>query len=101
MPTVAPAPGRQSTLLTLSAGAVVKPALVLPAVPPALRVAAATVYAVPGTALRPEERAYGLLRWKLGTGGQVVETLGEWERPLGGSANHALHHAFQAYLKRR
>ncbi|WP_327718319.1 peptidoglycan bridge formation glycyltransferase FemA/FemB family protein [Streptomyces sp. NBC_00490] len=55
---------------------------------------------VPST-LDPEERAYGLLRWKLGTGGQVVETLGEWEKPLGGSANHALYRAFQAYLNRR
>ncbi|MET9091250.1 peptidoglycan bridge formation glycyltransferase FemA/FemB family protein [Streptomyces cyaneofuscatus] len=55
---------------------------------------------VPST-LDPAERAYGLLRWKLGTGGQVVETLGEWERSVGGSANHALHRAFQAYLKRR
>lgn len=55
---------------------------------------------VPST-LDPEERTYGLLRWKLGTGGQVVETLGEWERALGGSANHALHRAFQAYLNRR
>ncbi|WUU72460.1 peptidoglycan bridge formation glycyltransferase FemA/FemB family protein [Streptomyces microflavus] len=63
----------------------------------------ADVYDMRGvpSCLDPEERAYGLLRWKLGTGGQVVETLGEWERPLGGSANHALHHAFQAYLKRR
>ncbi|MFC8694292.1 lipid II:glycine glycyltransferase FemX [Streptomyces parvus] len=55
---------------------------------------------VPST-LDPEEREYGLLRWKLGTGGQVVETLGEWERPVGGSANHALHRAFQTYLNRR
>ncbi|WAZ23006.1 aminoacyltransferase [Streptomyces cinnabarinus] len=55
---------------------------------------------VPST-LDPDERAYGLLRWKLGTGGQVVETLGEWERPLGGSANHTLYRAFQAYLNRR
>ncbi|WP_338676422.1 peptidoglycan bridge formation glycyltransferase FemA/FemB family protein [Streptomyces sp. SCSIO 30461] len=55
---------------------------------------------VPST-LDPDERAYGLMRWKLGTGGRVVETLGEWERPLGGTANHALHRAFQAYLARR
>jgi lipid II:glycine glycyltransferase (peptidoglycan interpeptide bridge formation enzyme) len=55
---------------------------------------------VPST-LDPDERAYGLLRWKLGTGGQVVETLGEWETPMTGSANHALHRAFQAYLNRR
>ncbi|MFD7435496.1 lipid II:glycine glycyltransferase FemX [Streptomyces sp. NPDC059861] len=55
---------------------------------------------VPST-LDPDERAYGLLRWKLGTGGQVVETLGEWERPLGGAANQTLYRAFQAYLNRR
>ncbi|GGQ77934.1 lipid II:glycine glycyltransferase FemX [Streptomyces pilosus] len=55
---------------------------------------------VPST-LDPAERAYGLLRWKLGTGGRVVETLGEWETALGGSANHTLHRAFQAYLNRR
>ncbi|GHH31460.1 lipid II:glycine glycyltransferase FemX [Streptomyces lanatus] len=55
---------------------------------------------VPST-LDPDERSYGLLRWKLGTGGQVVETLGEWERPLAGSANHTLYRAFQAYLNRR
>lgn len=63
----------------------------------------ADVYDMRGVAstLDPAERGYGLLRWKLGTGGQVVETLGEWERPLGGSANLALHRAFQAYLNRR
>ncbi|NEE25041.1 peptidoglycan bridge formation protein FemAB, partial [Streptomyces sp. SID7982] len=55
---------------------------------------------VPAT-LDPGERAHGLLRWKLGTGGQVVETLGEWEKPLPGTANHTLYRAFQAYLARR
>ncbi|MGW7362725.1 lipid II:glycine glycyltransferase FemX [Streptomyces sp. NPDC054841] len=55
---------------------------------------------VPST-LDPDDRPYGLLRWKLGTGGQVVETLGEWEKPLGGTANHTLYRAFQAYLARR
>ncbi|ARP71953.1 peptidoglycan bridge formation protein FemAB [Streptomyces pluripotens] len=55
---------------------------------------------VPAT-LAPEDRSFGLLRWKLGTGGQVVETLGEWERPLGGTANHTLYRAFQMYLARR
>lgn len=54
MPTVAPAPGRQSTLLTLSASAVVKAALVLLAVPPSVLVAAVTSYDAPGTALRSE-----------------------------------------------
>ncbi|MEU0394810.1 peptidoglycan bridge formation glycyltransferase FemA/FemB family protein [Streptomyces sp. NPDC006208] len=55
---------------------------------------------VPST-LDPDDRPFGLLRWKLGTGGQVVETLGEWERPLGGTANHTLYRAFQAYMARR
>ncbi|ADI06067.1 Methicillin resistance protein [Streptomyces bingchenggensis BCW-1] len=55
---------------------------------------------VPST-LDPGERPFGLMRWKLGTGGQVVETLGEWETPLSGTANHALHRAFQLYLARR
>ncbi|MFG2988705.1 lipid II:glycine glycyltransferase FemX [Streptomyces sp. NPDC048257] len=55
---------------------------------------------VPST-LDPSTRSYGLLRWKLGTGGQVVETLGEWEKPMDGVANTALYKAFQAYLARR
>lgn len=55
---------------------------------------------VPST-LDPDERSFGLLRWKLGTGGQVVETLGEWEIPMDGVANAALYKAFQAYLARR
>ncbi|MFJ3924581.1 lipid II:glycine glycyltransferase FemX [Streptomyces sp. NPDC090022] len=55
---------------------------------------------VPST-LDPDERSFGLLRWKLGTGGQVVETLGEWETPMDGYANTALYRAFQAYLARR
>ncbi|WTB13289.1 aminoacyltransferase [Streptomyces sp. NBC_00829] len=55
---------------------------------------------VPST-LDPDDRPFGLLRWKLGTGGQVVETLGEWETPVDGTANHALYRALQAYLARR
>lgn len=55
---------------------------------------------VPST-LDPSARSHGLLRWKLGTGGQVVETLGEWEIPMDGVANTALYKAFQAYLARR
>lgn len=55
---------------------------------------------IPST-LDPNNRAHGLLRWKLGTGGQVVETLGEWEIPLSGTTNHTLYRAFQAYLARR
>lgn len=55
---------------------------------------------VPAT-LDPADRSYGLLRWKLGTGGEAVETLGEWERPLPGTTNHTLYRAFQTYLARR
>ncbi|MGW3658035.1 lipid II:glycine glycyltransferase FemX [Streptomyces sp. NPDC005151] len=55
---------------------------------------------VPST-LDPDDRSFGLLRWKLGTGGQVVETLGEWETSVGGAANNTLYRAFQAYLARR
>ncbi len=55
---------------------------------------------VPST-LDPDDRSFGLLRWKLGTGGDVVETLGEWETPMDGVANTALYKAFQAYLARR
>ncbi|GGX01636.1 lipid II:glycine glycyltransferase FemX [Streptomyces chryseus] len=55
---------------------------------------------VPST-LDPDDRGHGLLRWKLGTGGQVVETLGEWETPMTGTTNHTLYRAFQAYLARR
>jgi len=55
---------------------------------------------VPST-LDPGDRPFGLLRWKLGTGGQVVETLGEWETSVGGAANNALYRAFQTYLARR
>ncbi|MDH6223407.1 peptidoglycan bridge formation glycyltransferase FemA/FemB family protein [Streptomyces sp. MJP52] len=39
----------------------------------------------------------GLLRFKVGTGGEAVEYLGEWELPL----NKALHKAFEFYLAAR
>ncbi|MFJ9947856.1 lipid II:glycine glycyltransferase FemX [Kitasatospora sp. NPDC091207] len=45
----------------------------------------------------PAGRDYGLLRWKLGTGGRVVEGSGEWELAL----NRPLHLAFRRYLARR
>lgn len=51
--------------------------------------------------LDPQERPFGLMRWKLGTGGQVVETLGEWELALEGAVNKTLHRAMQRYLARR
>lgn len=51
--------------------------------------------------LDPQERAFGLTRWKLGTGGEVVETLGEWELSLQGAVNRTLHRTVQTYLTRR
>lgn len=63
----------------------------------------AEVYGMRGVSstLDPDDRPFGLLRWKFGTGGQVVETLGEWETSVGGTANKALYRAFQAYLAHR
>lgn len=51
--------------------------------------------------LDPDDRPFGLLRWKPGTGGRVVETLGEWEIPVDGCTNTALYKAFQACPGRR
>jgi lipid II:glycine glycyltransferase (peptidoglycan interpeptide bridge formation enzyme) len=39
----------------------------------------------------------GLIQFKLGTGGQAVEYVGEWTLPL----NRVLHRAFELYLARR
>jgi lipid II:glycine glycyltransferase (peptidoglycan interpeptide bridge formation enzyme) len=50
--------------------------------------------------LDPEDPAFGLLRWKLGTGGELVETVGEWERPLPGPINRTLHRAMTHYRNR-
>lgn len=63
----------------------------------------AAVYDMRGVpdGLDPAARAYGLLRWKLGTGGEAVETVGEWELPLQGAVNKTLHRAMHAYLTRR
>ena len=47
--------------------------------------------------LDPEHHLYGLLRFKVGLGGEAVEYLGEWDYPV----NPLLHRAFQFYLARR
>ena len=39
----------------------------------------------------------GLLQFKLGTGGQAVEYLGEWDLPL----KRGLYAAFMTWMKRR
>jgi lipid II:glycine glycyltransferase (peptidoglycan interpeptide bridge formation enzyme) len=51
--------------------------------------------------LDPDRREFGLLRWKLGTGGEVVETIGEWELTLPGVLNPSLHKALRWYRARR
>lgn len=47
--------------------------------------------------LDSNDRASGLLQWKLGTGGRAVEYLGEWDYPI----NRPLYGAFRAYLRWR
>ncbi|WP_110945609.1 lipid II:glycine glycyltransferase FemX [Streptomyces avicenniae] len=67
------------------------------------RAMGASVYdmrGIPDT-LDPQERPFGLVRWKLGTGGEAVEMLGEWELPLEGAVNRTLHRAMKGYLERR
>jgi vancomycin resistance protein VanK len=39
----------------------------------------------------------GLIQFKVGTGGEAVETVGEWDLPL----NRVLYQGFQLYLHRR
>lgn len=47
--------------------------------------------------LDPEDHLFGLIQFKLGTGGQAVEYLGEWDYAL----NPLLHRAFEMYMARR
>lgn len=50
-----------------------------------------------GDTLDPEHHLYGLLRFKVGTGGEAVEYLGEWHLSL----NRFLSRAIRLYLARR
>ncbi len=61
--------------------------------------AGASVYDLRGISdtLAPDDHLVGLVQFKLGTGGQAVEYLGEWDFPL----SPVLHKAFQLYLARR
>ncbi len=61
--------------------------------------AGADVYDLRGITdtLDPEDPHVGLIQFKAGTGGEVVETVGEWDLPL----NRALYRGFQLYLNRR
>ena len=47
--------------------------------------------------LDPDDAHVGLIQFKAGTGGEAVETVGEWDLPL----NRAIYKAFQLYLSRR
>ncbi|MGC4939930.1 lipid II:glycine glycyltransferase FemX [Kribbella sp. DT2] len=61
--------------------------------------AGCTVYDMRGfnDTLDRDDPAFGLLHWKLGTGGQAVEYVGEWSFVL----NKPLNQAFKAYLRLR
>ncbi|MGA8246772.1 MAG: peptidoglycan bridge formation glycyltransferase FemA/FemB family protein [Nocardioides sp.] len=47
--------------------------------------------------LDPDDPHVGLIQFKTGTGGEAVETVGEWDLPL----NRALYRGFALYLGRR
>ena len=47
--------------------------------------------------LDPSDHLFGLVQFKVGTGGHAVEYLGEWDLPV----NRLLFRAFEAYLGRR
>jgi len=61
--------------------------------------AGATVYDLRGITdtLTDDDPHFGLIQFKLGTGGEAVEHVGEWDLPL----NKVLHKAFDLYLSRR
>ena len=61
--------------------------------------AGAAVYDLRGITegLEADDPHLGLIQFKVGTGGQAVEYLGEWDLPL----NPLLYKAFELYLKRR
>lgn len=61
--------------------------------------AGATTYDMRGITetLDPDDSHVGLIQFKVGTGGEAVEYLGEWDLPL----NRALHLGFTQYMRRR
>jgi lipid II:glycine glycyltransferase (peptidoglycan interpeptide bridge formation enzyme) len=61
--------------------------------------AGATVYDLRGITdtLDPDDTHFGLIQFKLGTGGEAVEYVGEWDLPL----NRLLYKAFDVYMSRR
>jgi lipid II:glycine glycyltransferase (peptidoglycan interpeptide bridge formation enzyme) len=63
------------------------------------KAAGATVYDLRGITdtLAEDDPHFGLIQFKLGTGGEAVECLGEWDLPL----NKVLFKAFDLYMARR
>ncbi len=63
------------------------------------KAAGATVYDLRGITdtLADDDEHFGLIQFKLGTGGEAVEYVGEWDLPL----NKVLFKAFELYLSRR
>ena len=61
--------------------------------------AGATVYDLRGITdtLDSSDSHFGLIQFKLGTGGEAVEYVGEWDLPL----NRLLYKAFDVYMSRR
>ena len=61
--------------------------------------AGASVYDLRGITdtLDPDDPHVGLIQFKVGTGGEAVEYVGEWDLPL----NKALYTAFDLYMRRR
>jgi lipid II:glycine glycyltransferase (peptidoglycan interpeptide bridge formation enzyme) len=47
--------------------------------------------------LDPDDDLFGLIQFKVGTGGDAVEYVGEWDYPI----NKLLHRAFTYYMERR
>ncbi len=60
--------------------------------------AGATVYDLRGITegLAADDPELGLIQFKVGTGGEAVQYLGEWDKPI----NHVMYAAFLAYLDR-
>ena len=56
-----------------------------------------TTCAASPTPSRTTTRTSGLIQFKVGTGGEAVEYVGEWDLPL----NKALYKAFDLYMSRR
>lgn len=66
------------------------------------RAAGATTYDLRGVteSLLPDDHYVGLLRFKLGTGGDLVQYVGEWDLPMPGTGR-LFYRAFDTFLRQR